>query len=254
MIVIATGDYKIADENLGGYSANKECDVTIGEGDSLLSELFDKVLMSMKEGETCYVKSKVDNAGNQVRDFEMTAKKALKFNVQLASFSRAADTADLESDEKLERAQNHKNKGTDLFRVARFPFAIKRYKRALQCLEDFGGDVSTDMARLGRDLACHCHLNLAACGIKNHNYRAVIEHCTEALRVDRCSVKGLFRRGQAYLKLHCYVEARSDLNAALVVEPNNKAVLNELRNTDILLRKEKELYQKMFPGQKASTE
>jgi len=37
------------------------------------------------------------------------------------------------------------------------------------------------------------------------------------------------------------------------VEPNNKAVLNELRNTDILLRKEKELYQKMFPGQKVPT-
>ena len=251
MIVIAVGDYEIADVNLGGYSVNKECDVTIGEGDSLLSELFDKVLMSMKEGETCYVKSKVDKAGNEVRDYEITTKTALKFNVQLASFSRAADITDLFRDEKLERAQNHKNKGTDLFRVARFPFAIKRYKRALQCLEDFG-DASTDMGRRGRDLACHCHLNLAACGIKSHNYKVVIEHCTEALRVDRCSVKGLFRRGQAYLKLHCYSEARADLNAALVVEPNNKAVLNELRNSDILLRKEKELYQKMFPGQKVS--
>lgn len=249
------GEYEIDEEHLGSYCVDKECEVTIGEGDSLLAELFDKVVTSMKEGETCYIKSKVGATGKHVGDFELNSNGALKFNMQLVSFSRSADIAELELDEKLERAQNHKNKGTELFRISRFPFAIKRYTRALQCLVDFsGGDnVSTDVSKHWRDLVCHCHLNLAACHAKNHNYKGVIEHCTEALQIDARSVKGLFRRGQAYTKLHHYVEARTDLNAALEVEPNNKAVLNELRNTDILLRKEKELYQKMFPGQKLST-
>ena len=250
-----TGEYDINEEQLGNYCIDKECEVTIGEGDSLLSELFDKVVVSMKEGETCYVKSKVDATGKHVDDFELNSKSALKFNVQLVSFSRSANIAELEADEKLERAQNNKNKGTELFRVNRIPFAVKRYTRALQCLEDFGGGDSdlSDVRKHWHDLMCHCHLNLAACHIKSHNHKAVIEHCTEALKIDARNVKGLFRRGQAHLKLHHYAEARTDLNAALEVEPNNKAVLNELRNTDILLRKEKELYQKMFPGQKVPT-
>ena len=63
--------------------------------------------MSMKLGETAYIKAKIDAKGNKVTEFE-AKEKGLKFNLHLYQFDRASDPTDLEQDERLDRAQHHK--------------------------------------------------------------------------------------------------------------------------------------------------
>ena len=95
-------------------------------------------------------------------------------------------------------------------------------------------------------LKCQCYLNLAACYLKNKDYNQVTEHCTSALELEPDNVKGLFRRGQAYAKLHEYGKAKEDFTKAQGLEQENKAVINQLRQIDSLMKKEKQMYQKMF--------
>ena len=66
-----------------------------------------QVVTSMLLGETAYIKAKVNAKGKKVSDMEFK-EKGLKFNVTLKAFDRASDSADLEQDERLDRAQHHK--------------------------------------------------------------------------------------------------------------------------------------------------
>ena len=80
----------LSEVNLGGYEFEGEVEVTIGEKNQLLPNLFDKVLMSMKKGEQAYVKSKIDIYGNRVFGDMLTRYnlfEPLLFNISLLSFS-----------------------------------------------------------------------------------------------------------------------------------------------------------------------
>ena len=207
-----------------------------------------QTICSMKEGEMCYIKSKVDAKGNKVSEFDANAKSALKFNAHLKSMSRAADLTELEPDECLERAQHHKDRGSELFKANRLDFAIKHYEKALLCFSDADSfsKLPEQMLLQYKTVKCQCHLNLAACCLKKEKYDGVIEHSTKALELESDNVKGLFRRGQAHLKLHNYDLARADFCRALAVEPENKAVSNQLLLIHGLIRKERAMYKKMF--------
>lgn len=220
--------------------------MTIGEGDSTLCELFDKVVCSMKENETCYVKSKIDKGGNKVEEY-LSKGKALKFNVILKSFSRLAEMDELEGDEKLEKAQHHKDKGTELFKANKLDFAIKRYQKAVNYLDGLAvADLPESLREQCVLLQVQCYNNLGACYLKQEKYNDVVPIIDKALEVDSNNAKALFRRGQAYGKLHQYPEAIKDFQCALNQEPDNNAIKNQLMHIEGLRKKEKEMYQKMF--------
>ena len=207
-----------------------------------------QVVCSMKEGESCYVKSKMDAKGGKVSEFEMTSHSALKFNVELHTLSRAAECDDLEGDERLERAQHHKDRGTELFKESRVDFATKRYEKAWTYLTDMGAGTGLpqSLALQYTTLKCQCCLNLAAVYLTTEKYTEVVEQCTKVLVLEPSNVKGLFRRGKANMKLNNYQEARADLKKALEIEPWNKAVSNQLINLQELVNKERAIYKKMF--------
>ena len=203
----------------------------------------------MKEEEIAYIKSKVDIDGNKLTETEAAVKTSgLRLKFHLKSMNRAASVEDLEGDEKLERGQHHKDKGTELFQKGNIDFALLRYERALAYVHSMEplGDLPGDLPERFTKLKLHCHSNLAAAHLKKDNYEKVIEHCTSALDTDPKNVKALYRRSQAYLKLHKYPEAQTDLNLAKIFEPENKAVLTALHETQKLMTQEKQMYKKMF--------
>ena len=243
------GDVEIPESELGGYRLSVDSEVTIGEGDSRLSELLDTVVKSMKEGERCYVNCRVDVKGERIAEFDINSKTAPKFNVTLLSFGRSADVAELEADELLDRAEHHKERGVALYSAGNIEFAIRRFDRAA----DFGRRVDRSgnfppayVRDRGQTVLRQCELNLAACRLKTGEHDRVVEHCSSALALDPRSLKGLFRRSQALAQLGRYQEARKDAAEAQRLEPSNKAVFSQLRSVDQLIVKEKQIYQKMF--------
>ena len=189
----------------------------------------------------------MDAKGEKVSEIGVD-NKSLKFNMSLMSLSRAADITELEPDEKLDRAQHHKEKGTDLYKVEKTDYAVKRFQKSLEYLSDMEPTVSLPdvLKERHKQLLCQCHLNLGACHLKMEKYEKVVENCTRAMELGGENVKGLFRRGQSQVKLCHYDKAKLDLTKALKLEPENKAVWNQLRAVDLLIKKEKQMYQKMF--------
>jgi len=244
-----SGDVEILESDLGSYCLNADTEVTIGDGDSRLSLLLDIVVKSMREGEQCYVNCRVDVKGNRISELDVNRKTAPKFRVTLLSFSRSADVTELEADELLDRAEHHKEKGVSLYVAGNLEFAIRRFNLAadfVRRVDDSANFPPKSMRDRGRTVLCQCELNLAACRLKTGEDDKVVEHCSVALALDATSVKGLFRRSQALAKLGRYQEAKKDAVEAQRLEPNNKAVLSQLRSVDELIHKEKRIYQKMF--------
>lgn len=230
---------------MGDYKLDRECEVIIGEGDTMLSELLDKIVMSMKIGEQSYVKCNVDKDGNKIDKFQPESDR-LRWKILLKSFNRAADPSELLSDEKLERAEHHKIQGTSIY-LSNMKFSLQRFAKALFYLDSIDAKcLSGSQLKQLRTLQRQCHLNIAAGNLKDQHYDVVIEHCTAALDIDPKDVKGLFRRAQAYLKLQQYQEAKIDLLEALKLEENNKAILSELHGIENLIMKERKMYQRMF--------
>ena len=243
--MITDQDYSQLDG--GQYTLCGDCDVVIGESATLIGDQLDAVICSMKQGETAYVKSKMDINCEKVADVDLKTK-GLKFHVTLNSFTRNADWDELEKDERLEMVQNYKNKGTDLFKQLKLDFAINRFEKAVELLNDFGSVEELPVSLLDQHnlLNLQCHLNLGACYLKKEDFEKVVSYCSKAIDVDDTNVKGLFRRGQAYVKLNQYDEAKVDLHAALKLEPENKAVAVLLRQVEATVKNEKQMYQKMF--------
>ncbi|ESO01900.1 hypothetical protein HELRODRAFT_161093 [Helobdella robusta] len=235
----------IPEEKLGGYALDKETEITIGEGDTVISELLDKILITMKEGEQCYVKSNIDVSGQKVQKYELDDNN-FKFKLTLKTFNRAAEMSELLADEKLERAEHHKNQGTLIFNN-NLKFSFLRFKKSLRYLDDIEiKHLTSSQFKQAKLLKLQCHLNLAAAYLKEQAYSEVVSHCNEAFNLDATNVKGLYRRAQAYLALHEYNMAKLDLIVALKHEPENKALTNLIKTVDLNIKKEKQLYQKMF--------
>jgi len=95
-----------------------------------------------------------------------------------------------------------------------------------------------------------CHLNLAAVFLKTKDYKGAMENSTKALAIDPNNVKGLWRRGTAHTYLGDLDVAKVDLEAALQLDPENKAVKasyaqlkKKIANAD---KKDRKRYENLF--------
>ncbi|KAJ8311245.1 hypothetical protein KUTeg_011202 [Tegillarca granosa] len=88
---------------------------------------------------------------------------------------------------------------------------------SLECLEPAELNVVVGYP-LGEDV----EIKLAACQLKCDSFEYVITNCSKALGINPKAVKGLVRRGQAYLGQHNTDKALTDLRNALKLEPHNK--------------------------------
>ena len=73
-----------------------------------------------------------------------------------------------------------------------------------------------------KEIQIPCLLNLALCYLKlKICYENVVIHCSDALKIEPNSIKGLYRRSMAHLQLGQLDEAKSDLQRAIKLEPSN---------------------------------
>eukprot|EP00929_Paragymnodinium_shiwhaense_P036918 TRINITY_DN19736_c0_g1_i1.p1 TRINITY_DN19736_c0_g1~~TRINITY_DN19736_c0_g1_i1.p1 ORF type:complete len:492 (-),score=129.36 TRINITY_DN19736_c0_g1_i1:185-1660(-) len=179
-------------------------------------------------------------------------------------------------DEKIEKAEELKEKGNKLYSEKNWSDAIDRYEEAggmiYYCYSDDPGwrknnrgiddDVihlvddrgsTPDEAEQHRKLRLSCCLNIAACKLQLQKYDEVIVACNTALQLDDKNVKALYRRAEARIRPSAATAydhdcAIKDLAKANAVDPKNTAVSRLLTDLRAERKVQRAKDQKTFTG------
>lgn len=176
-------------------------------------------------------------------------------------------------DELYSAVEGVKSIGNEQFKIGNHKLALKKYRKAVKYINHYirdefnynGSDSEEDEKPARNDdgrsedeekkhklekLKVPCLLNSAACKLKLNDSKGAADDLTEVLNYDAQNAKALYRRAQAYIKMKDYEEASNDLQSALKVNPDDKAVKSEMANVKNLIsqkkKKDKEIYSKLF--------
>ncbi|XP_054159035.1 peptidyl-prolyl cis-trans isomerase FKBP4-like [Oppia nitens] len=249
----ATCDISIVGKYDGKVFEQRNVTFSVGEAsEEGLVDGLEIAVRKMKKGEKAevHIRPQYSFGANGRPEFGIpTDYTEVVYEITLNKFEKAKETYQMDNSERLEQANLVKTKGTKYFKESKYKLAIKQYKRIIQLLgppDDFEGDLKTQT----NELLLAGYLNLAMAYIKVENYLDAIKNCDKALDIDADNVKGLFRRGQAYFGQKDYELSRTDFNAVLKLDPNNKAAKNQLTLSVAAIKaqldKEKTTYRNMF--------
>jgi len=180
---------------------------------------FDLAVKSMKVGEKAAFELRPEYAygplGHPFQPMYIPKQANLLFHIELLSASVSLQDDDPKLNEtRIADAKQEKEDGNKVF-------ANKLYAKALTCYNRGIGQLgmikepAPGQATEVRALLASLHLNAAAALLQLRRYKEVIVRCDKVLYYEAESTKGLCRRGQAHLALQQFVEAESDLSAAL---------------------------------------
>lgn len=205
---------------LPGFRGPTELVITVGDGE--ICDALEYAVLEMAEGERAVVTcSKPEMCADAQLGLEClaTSESALKvlLTVRLDEFENGKPSWDMSIEEKVEYAIERKDVGAKLFKAQRYGLALARYTRVAEFLRSY-----IQVPEGGEDVAKLCDLNRAACMLKLGDYFGAKAVCTSVLAADPANVKALFRRASAYLELHEFSEAITDLRRLLELEPGNK--------------------------------
>ena len=210
------------------FPTGEDMEWQIGEGDNNISEKIDETLYDMRTEERKEIHMFVDDIpAPEQSDIAHSAlphpMSEYKVTVHLKHFNNQPPAYLLPMREKFRIASDHKEKGVELFRTGNIEFAFKRFSKALKYLILMmpERDIPVDLKLAHRQLRCQCYSNMAACQLKFHSYKYVIENCTKALAIDPNNVKCLYRRAEARKGTMDLVGAKEDVSRALKESPNS---------------------------------
>lgn len=176
------------------------------------------------------------------------------YEVELIGFDEVKEgkaRSDMTVEERISSADRRKMDGNALFKEEKLEEAIQQYEMAIAYM---GDDFMFQLFGKYQDMALAvknpCHLNMAACMIKQKRYEEAIGQCSIVLGEDENNVKALFRRGKARAELGQTDAAREDFLKARKFAPEDKAISRELRllaeHDKAVYHKQKELYKGLF--------
>nr|QBH73893.1 fk506-binding protein [Nicoletia phytophila] len=236
----------------GQVFEDREVSFPIGEGcEHGICEGLERAMEKLKKGEKSRIVLKPKYAFKEQGkpEFNVPGNAEVEYEVEMKNFEKAKESWELDSDEKLEQAKFFKEKGTNYFKLEKYTLALKMYKKIIRFLEHesgFEGEKETER----KTVLLAGHLNAAMCHLKLQEHVDAKEQCEKALAIDSKSEKGLFRRGQSYLEMGEPELAKSDFEAVLELQPQNKAASNSIILCNKKLKeqkaKEKMIYANMF--------
>lgn len=128
-----------------------------------------------------------------------------------------------------EIAANFKQQGNEAFKLGK-----KGYRDAVEFYTKGIAMKCSDTA-----LNATLHVNRAAVNLELKNYRAVLNDCAEALKLDPKNVKAFYRAAKACLALGKLDEAKDAAKRGLEIEQDNAALKAELDKVEAKVAEEK---------------
>ena len=251
-LVVAVGE--MSEEAEGPVAACEAADVASGaieefiQGERLVMPCIDAAVLVMKRGERCLISAPAACAFNapnfppaQAIDPALRGKD-VEILIELVDFDKANDENGMPIPEKVLLHAARKEAANRLYAKNALREAISKWELAEKTLPH-DGSLRYDLSRSGRaddvidaekkvveKIQLSCQLNLAATYLKFDEPHPALENAEKALKIDPNSVKGLFRRAQARLRIPPVDidVVKADLMAAAKLDPKSREIREEL--------------------------
>lgn len=216
---------------------------TLGEGAVIKG--WDEGFASMQKGECAVLRCRSDYAyGSRGHPPTIPGDATLNFDVELIDFhEKKKEKWQMSPEEKVGEATGLKDQGTMLFKEKRFAEACQHYEDAAEYL-------SEERDGAAEALFLTCKLNTSQCYLSQSLYPEAASAATAVLKKDGHNVKALYRRGLARNHMGLSEEALADLQLALTLDAENKAVSLEIAKAKKAIsdanKKAKQTYGNMF--------
>ena len=157
--------------------------------------------------------------------------------------------------ELLLKATKYKEEGNTHFQKSQFDKAARSYRRGCSALKNLNENNNGDVQV--KSLLLNLQTNMSMVSYKQQKYKQSKDMASNALNIDECHVKALYRRGVAYRKLGDVDLAKADFKKALVHEPSNKLIRKELvsikQELESIKQKEKKALQAAFSNKNSGS-
>ncbi|XP_071094110.1 inactive peptidyl-prolyl cis-trans isomerase FKBP6-like isoform X2 [Haliotis cracherodii] len=230
---------------------------------------FDLAVNSMKKGELSRFLIKPEYAfGAMGCPPRIPADATLMYEIQLLSFVEKEGVDDYYSMTDEERrmlsfpklrqvANSEKQEGNEYYRVNNFRRAVGKYRMAVRIIEDAHlKDYKEQQEQ--RKLLLKLYLNLALCCEKLGEVKHALYNCANAYRIEPKNAKVLYHYGKSYRMDMNFNMARSYLERAQRLQPNDSKLNHEIQELNKYERQcneiEKETCRRMFSQPTGVTE
>lgn len=158
----------------------------------------------------------------------------------------------------IQKAEALKTQGNEKFRTKEYQEALKHYAKVPLYLNgliakehemaSYSNNVITiEEATIKNEILHTTYVNMAACHLALQQYPKTIDKCQKALGLKE-NYKAYYRRAVGYLHTGDLDRAKSDLDKANEMCPDDPAVRREYGTYLQLLKKESEKQRKIFSG------
>jgi len=190
-------------------------------GDEIVPVLVDELIGSMKKHEEARAFLKGCPEKGIAADHQVICTATLK------EFVKPKASYELKADELIPAAEACRQEGNKFYTEKRVTVAEKRYKRALGFLEA-EYSMNAEQKAAAKKAQIPCHLNIAACEMYLKNYRAAIEACDKALKIESDNIKARLRKAKALFMMHEWEDAKVLLECLIDDAPDNAEAKKEL--------------------------
>ncbi|SOV23196.1 peptidyl-prolyl cis-trans isomerase, putative [Plasmodium sp. DRC-Itaito] len=145
--------------------------------------------------------------------------------------------------EKIKASNIFNEEGKKAFYEKNYKLACVYFRKGLIQL-DYSFPDSNEEENEQRKLEINLHLNMALTKFHMSKFYECISECSTVLNFDKDNIKAYYRKGQAYMSLDLYDDAKREFLKVLEINPNDnntKKALIILRQKIIIYNKKKKL-------------
>ncbi|KFK34648.1 hypothetical protein AALP_AA5G173000 [Arabis alpina] len=202
---------------------NNDQPLEFSSGEGLVPEGFEMCTRLMVPGEIALVTCPPDYAYDKFpRPPGVPEGAHVQWEIELLGFETPRDWTGLNFQSIMNEAENIRSTGNRLFKEGKFELAKAKYEKVLREFNHVNPQ-DDEEGKIFGETRNMLHLNVAACLLKMGEWRKSIETCNKVIEAKPGHVKGLYRRGMAYMAGGEYEDARNDFNMMIKVDKSSEA-------------------------------
>lgn len=222
--------------------ASKTLEFTAGNGE--VCDALEGAVLEMKQGERAVLTCTRASSCTEPQ-LGLTPDGETIMTLELVEFEKQKDQWEMSEEEKVQRGQERKDVGSNLFKQGRIELALERYKKVMD-LFNYIDNFKEENKTKAKELKKLCDLNKAACHLKLKQHQDAKRCCNNVLKEEGEHLKALFRRAQAAFGLYEYSDCMRDIKRILELDPSNREAKALYKQAQIGQKEEDKKVKGMF--------